>query len=215
MNGNANKIVTNIRVANSATAGVTNSSASTTTNNCGNDSGSGPALLVSSQTQMCSTTTKTPPIEHYNNHMTDMIDASHMNNNNNNNSDENQELSVYDVILCVSQAHRSHCSYTENTVKGLNHRPLTMPNSHPTSTPNNLISSSTPSQIHFQHQHHHLHHAMDDNGMKMDFFEKNVNIKKGFFKYFLTAKFLLRLQRQFQSRWNSSAFIFGSSTQFV
>ena len=100
VNGSAN-----IRVVNSNSAGVINSSLSTT-NNCTNESGSGSAaLLVSSQ--MCSTTTTTPPIEHYSNHITtDMIEASHMNNNNNNNnnnSEENQELSVYDVILCVSQ----------------------------------------------------------------------------------------------------------------
>lgn len=90
-----------------------------------------------------------------------------MNNNNNNNSDENQELSVYDVILCVSQAHRTHCSYTESAVKGLNHRPLTMPNSHPSSTTNNLISSSTPTSQ--AHHHHHHQHAMDENGVSRAF----------------------------------------------
>lgn len=102
--------------------------------------------LVSSQ-QMCSlSTTTNPPIEQYTTSSADMIEASQLNNNNNNNNnnlDDNNQ-SVYDVILCVSQAipllHR-----TENATKGLNHRPLTMPNNHTASiiNTNNLITSSS------------------------------------------------------------------------
>uniref|UniRef100_A0A1A9WVG7 NR LBD domain-containing protein n=1 Tax=Glossina brevipalpis TaxID=37001 RepID=A0A1A9WVG7_9MUSC len=44
------------------------------------------------------------------------------------------ELSVYDVIMCVSQAHRLNCSYTEEQTRELMRRPLNVP-------PNGLISS--------------------------------------------------------------------------
>ncbi|KAL7046473.1 hypothetical protein ACKWTF_002587 [Chironomus riparius] len=181
VNGNANIYVTNIRVVN-ATVAVASSVQNTTSINSSAYSPSivittsaaatdissvkstQSALLVSSHQQMCSTTTTNPPIEQISYISADMIEASHMNNNNNNNntnnnnnnnSDENQELSVYDVILCVSQAHRTHCSYTECAVKGLNHRPLIMPNSYQSSnnTSNNLITSSTQTQ------------AMDDSGI--------------------------------------------------
>ncbi|CAD7083237.1 unnamed protein product [Hermetia illucens] len=37
------------------------------------------------------------------------------------------ELSVYDVILCVSQAHRSHCTYTEEQTRELVRRPIILP----------------------------------------------------------------------------------------
>lgn len=39
------------------------------------------------------------------------------------------ELNVYDVILCISQAHRTHCSYTDEQVRGLNRRPIPLPSS--------------------------------------------------------------------------------------
>lgn len=162
-------VLTNIRVVNAVSSStsiapsVTNSSSSYLSSSIGNG-GSQTALLVSSQ--MCSTTTTTPPIEQIAYISSDMIEASHMNNNNNNNnnSDDNQELSVYDVILCVSQAHRTHCTYTESVTKGLNHRPLIMPNNHHQSTastinPNNLITSSSPTTT------THQCNSMDDNGV--------------------------------------------------
>lgn len=118
-------------------------------------SGGGQTTLVSSQ--MCSTTTM---IEASHNKPGNICEASH-NNNNNNNSDE-QELSVYDVILCVSQAHRTHCTYTENVRKVLNNQsPSTMPTHHPSSAStintNNLISSSSATQ----------NNSMDDNGVSV------------------------------------------------
>lgn len=39
------------------------------------------------------------------------------------------ELSVYDVILCVSQAHRSHCTYTDELTRSLSRRPIQLPTS--------------------------------------------------------------------------------------
>ncbi|XP_075159931.1 ecdysone-induced protein 78C isoform X2 [Haematobia irritans] len=44
------------------------------------------------------------------------------------------ELSVYDVIMCVSQAHRMNCAYTEEQTRDLMRRPLNVP-------PNGIISS--------------------------------------------------------------------------
>lgn len=38
-----------------------------------------------------------------------------------------QELSVYDVIMCVSQAHRMNCVYTEEQTRDLMRRPLNVP----------------------------------------------------------------------------------------
>ncbi|XP_023036889.1 ecdysone-induced protein 78C [Drosophila willistoni] len=37
------------------------------------------------------------------------------------------ELTVYDVIMCVSQAHRLNCSYTEELTRELMRRPVTVP----------------------------------------------------------------------------------------
>nr|XP_036220559.1 ecdysone-induced protein 78C isoform X3 [Bactrocera oleae] len=37
------------------------------------------------------------------------------------------ELTVYDVIMCVSQAHRMHCSYTEEQTRELMRRPVSVP----------------------------------------------------------------------------------------
>lgn len=37
------------------------------------------------------------------------------------------ELSVYDVIMCVSQAHRMNCAYTEEQTRDLMRRPLNVP----------------------------------------------------------------------------------------
>lgn len=37
------------------------------------------------------------------------------------------ELSVYDVILCVSQAHRSHCTYIDELTRGIQRRPINIP----------------------------------------------------------------------------------------
>ena len=37
------------------------------------------------------------------------------------------ELTVYDVILCVSQAHRTHCTYTDELTRGLLRKPVTLP----------------------------------------------------------------------------------------
>lgn len=38
------------------------------------------------------------------------------------------DLTVYDVILCVSQAHRTHCTYTEEQAANLLRKPITLPN---------------------------------------------------------------------------------------
>lgn len=38
------------------------------------------------------------------------------------------DLTVYDVILCVSQAHRTHCTYTEEIAANLLRKPITLPN---------------------------------------------------------------------------------------
>lgn len=38
------------------------------------------------------------------------------------------DLTVYDVILCVSQAHRTHCTYTEEMAANLLRKPITLPN---------------------------------------------------------------------------------------
>ena len=37
------------------------------------------------------------------------------------------ELSVYDVIMCVSQAHRMNCAYTEEQTRDLMRHPLNVP----------------------------------------------------------------------------------------
>ncbi|XP_037040398.1 ecdysone-induced protein 78C isoform X2 [Bradysia coprophila] len=37
------------------------------------------------------------------------------------------ELSVYDVILCVSQAHRLHCTYIDELTRGIQRRPINIP----------------------------------------------------------------------------------------
>lgn len=37
------------------------------------------------------------------------------------------DLNVYDIIICVSQAHRSHCSYTEEQTRDLVRRPIPLP----------------------------------------------------------------------------------------
>ncbi|XP_037940654.1 ecdysone-induced protein 78C [Teleopsis dalmanni] len=42
-------------------------------------------------------------------------------------SGNTNELSVYDVIMCVSQAHRVHCSYTEEQTRDLMQRPIAVP----------------------------------------------------------------------------------------
>lgn len=36
------------------------------------------------------------------------------------------DLTVYDIILCVSQAHRAHCTYTEELTSGLLRKPLSL-----------------------------------------------------------------------------------------
>ncbi|XP_046808071.1 ecdysone-induced protein 78C isoform X1 [Lucilia cuprina] len=48
------------------------------------------------------------------------------------------ELSVYDVIMCVSQAHRMNCAYTEEQTRDLMRRPLNVP---PNGVSSYLISS--------------------------------------------------------------------------
>lgn len=124
----------------SSSAPTANNSAAKLNNSSSSNGGGGNLILVSSP-QMCSTTS-TPPIEYIS---SDMIEASHMSNNNNNNniSDDNQELSVYDVILCVAQAHRAHCNFTESAIKALNLNPLNMPNNHHmTSNQTSIISTS-------------------------------------------------------------------------
>lgn len=119
---NANILVANIRV-NTPTAPSTYLSSTTTT---------------SSTSQLCSTTS-TPPTEQITYITTDFADTSKNNNenvNNNNNLNINQEMSVYDLILCISQAHRTHCTYTESLLKGLNHRPLQTPSASSVSNMN-------------------------------------------------------------------------------
>lgn len=37
------------------------------------------------------------------------------------------DLTVYDVILCVSQAHRTHCTYTEEITRNLMRKPISLP----------------------------------------------------------------------------------------
>lgn len=37
---------------------------------------------------------------------------------------EKKQLALYDVILSVSQAHHSHCAYTDDKVKNLTQRPI-------------------------------------------------------------------------------------------
>lgn len=131
-------IVTTTSNSSSSTPTANNSAAKL---NSSSSSGGGGNLILVSSPQMCSTTSTTP-IEYIS---SDMIEASHMSNNNNNNniSDDNQELSVYDVILCVAQAHRAHCNFTESAIKALNLNPLNMPNNHHmTSNQTSIISTS-------------------------------------------------------------------------
>lgn len=40
------------------------------------------------------------------------------------------ELTVYDVILCVSQAHRAHCTYTDDLIGRLLRKPIALTNDH-------------------------------------------------------------------------------------
>jgi hypothetical protein len=126
---NGNIVLTNIRV-NTPASNPTSSAPS-------------PFLSSTQTSQMCSTTTTTPPIDPMTYITTDIVDVTHQNfsnNNNNNNINCTQDLSVYDVIYCISQAHRSHCTYTESaTAKSISHqRPLAMPNSSAS-----LISSTS------------------------------------------------------------------------
>ena len=143
---------TNARVVNSVTSSTTLATNSYLSN--GGDS----TLLVSSQ--MCSLSSATnPPIEQYAS-SADMIEASQLNNNNNNNNNNLDDQSVYNVIHLLSQA-IPLLNRTENATKGLNHRPLTMPNNH-TSTAsiintNNLISSTSTTAT--------QNSSMDDNGV--------------------------------------------------
>lgn len=37
------------------------------------------------------------------------------------------EMSVYDVILCVSQAHRANCTYTDELTRDITRLPISMP----------------------------------------------------------------------------------------
>lgn len=37
------------------------------------------------------------------------------------------DLTVYDIIMCVSQAHRTHCTYTEEITGNLLRKPITLP----------------------------------------------------------------------------------------
>lgn len=137
---NANILVANIRV-NTPTAPSSYLSSSTTT---------------SSTSQLCSTTS-TPPIEQITYITTDITDTAQLVsknnnenvNNNNNNLNINQELSVYDLILCISQAHRTHCTYTESLLKGLNHRPLQTPSASQCSSVSNINSD----QIQVKEEH--------------------------------------------------------------
>ncbi|XP_063701492.1 ecdysone-induced protein 78C [Culicoides brevitarsis] len=52
------------------------------------------------------------------------------------------ELSVYDVILCVSQAHHAFCTYTDEHIRTLTRYPITMPVSENTED-NNVATSVT------------------------------------------------------------------------
>ncbi|XP_067643061.1 ecdysone-induced protein 78C isoform X2 [Eurosta solidaginis] len=52
------------------------------------------------------------------------------------------ELTVYDVIMCVSQAHRMHCSYTEEQTRELMRRPMAVPQ--------NGIATSVSENMEFQ-----------------------------------------------------------------
>lgn len=52
------------------------------------------------------------------------------------------DLTVYDVIFCVSQAHRMHCTYTEEQTRELMRIPITMPQ--------NGISNSMAETMEFQ-----------------------------------------------------------------
>nr|CAA67384.1 nuclear hormone receptor [Drosophila melanogaster] len=52
------------------------------------------------------------------------------------------ELTVYDVIMCVSQAHRLNCSYTEELTRELMRRPVTVPQ--------NGIASTVAESLEFQ-----------------------------------------------------------------
>ncbi|XP_017038070.1 ecdysone-induced protein 78C isoform X2 [Drosophila kikkawai] len=52
------------------------------------------------------------------------------------------ELTVYDVIMCVSQAHRLNCSYTEELTRDLMRRPVTVPQ--------NGIANSVAESLEFQ-----------------------------------------------------------------
>lgn len=36
------------------------------------------------------------------------------------------ELTVYDIILCVSQAHRANCTYTDELTNGLLRKPISL-----------------------------------------------------------------------------------------
>lgn len=40
---------------------------------------------------------------------------------------ESHDLTVYDIILCVSQAHRTYCTYTDDHVRRLTRCPITIP----------------------------------------------------------------------------------------
>lgn len=44
----------------------------------------------------------------------------------NSNSTSASELSVYELIICVSQAHRSNCTYTDELTVSLSRRPIQM-----------------------------------------------------------------------------------------
>lgn len=43
------------------------------------------------------------------------------------NNGHHHELTVYDVILCVSQAHHTYCTYTDEHIRGLKRCPITLP----------------------------------------------------------------------------------------
>ncbi|KAG4072857.1 hypothetical protein HA402_002600 [Bradysia odoriphaga] len=51
------------------------------------------------------------------------------------------ELSVYDVILCVSQAHRLHCTYIDELTRAIQRRPINIP----MTIMNNVTTSQTES----------------------------------------------------------------------
>lgn len=195
-------VLTSVRVVNSVTSSSPTAQStapivtSTYLSASNGSSSGGQATLVSSQ--MCSTTTM---IEASHNKPGNICEASHNNNNNNNNSDE-QELSVYDVILCVSQAHRTHCTYTENVRKVLNNQsPSTMPTHHPSSAStintNNLISSSSATQ----------NNSMDDNGVSEGWLASHA---VAVFDY--SRLVASRLPHQLLRVWNISEFISGNST---